>query len=258
MPGAPRRRVRRHGSGYASRITSSRNATRSSNGRNEDFIALIVSRPIRPSRSERVHEVRELLRQRRRRHQPVVRVHRHAELQLHQQPDRMLLDRGRRPEWTFDVGQSSSGTRRSRTRWASPHLHLPVRTSVDVVHDPDAVPEPLRAAELQRLPDRRQPEPFAGVDREVEVLTPDVLERVEVPGRREARLRARDVEPDDASLPPADREVGDLERAGRRAHRRQQRPDPDPRGLGSGTEPSCTASTTSSRSSPCRRCCSGA
>jgi hypothetical protein len=37
-----------------------------------------------------------------------------------------------------------------------------------------------RRRELERLPDRRQPERLAGVDRDVEVLAPDVLERVEV------------------------------------------------------------------------------
>ena len=57
---------------------------------------------------------------------------------------------------------------------------LAVGSAVDVVDDPHAVAEPLGAAALQRLPDRRQPEAFAGVDRDVEVLPLHVLEGVEV------------------------------------------------------------------------------
>src|SRR5512134_2255678 len=67
---------------------------------------------------------------------------------------------------------------------------------VDVVDDANAVAEPLRAAELQRLPDRRQSERLSGVDREVEVLPANVLERVEMTRGWEPRLRARDVEAD--------------------------------------------------------------
>jgi hypothetical protein len=59
-------------------------------------------------------------------------------------------------------------------------------------------PEPVGAAPLQRLPDRRQPERLAGVDGEVLVLAPEVLEGVQVTGGREARLGAGDVEADDA------------------------------------------------------------
>ena len=68
----------------------------------------------------------------------------------------------------------------------------------DVVDDAHAVPEAVRAAPLDRLPDGRQPERLAGVDGEVEVLAPQVLERVQVPARREAGLGARDVEADHA------------------------------------------------------------
>jgi hypothetical protein len=60
------------------------------------------------------------------------------------------------------------------------------------------VAEPVGAAPLEGLPDRGQPEGLAGVDGEVVVLALQVLERVEVPGGREAGLGAGDVEPDDA------------------------------------------------------------
>ena len=46
-----------------------------------------------------------------------------------------------------------------------------------------------------------------------------VLERVEVAGRRIALLGPGDVEPDDAGVAPADRALGDLDRAGGLAHR---------------------------------------
>ena len=79
--------------------------------------------------------------------------------------------------------------------------------------------ESLGAGELDRLPDRGQAERFAGVDRDVEVLAADVLEGVEVARRREALLGSRHVEPDHAGVAPADRAFGDLDRAGRLAHR---------------------------------------
>src|SRR5690606_29731063 len=67
----------------------------------------------------------------------------------------------------------------------------------DVVDDAHAVSQPLGPAELQRLPDAGQAERLAGVNGDVEVLAPDVVERVEVPRRWVAGLRARDVEPHD-------------------------------------------------------------
>ena len=100
--------------------------------------------------------------------------------------------------------------------------HRPVVVDRDVVDDPDAVAQALGAAELERLPDRRQPERLAGVDRDVEVLAPDEVEGVEVPRRPVARLGAGDVEPDDARVPPADGTRGDLDRAGGLAHGRHQ------------------------------------
>ena len=93
------------------------------------------------------------------------------------------------------------------------------RRGRDVVDDPDAVAETLGARELKRLPDRRQAEGLARVDRDVEVLLADVLERVEVARRRVALLGSGDIEADDARVAPADGALGDLDRAGRLAHR---------------------------------------
>ncbi len=56
----------------------------------------------------------------------------------------------------------------------------------------------------------------------MEVLAPDVLEGVEVAGRREALLRAGDVEADDTGVAPADGALGHLDRAGRLAHGRDE------------------------------------
>ena len=54
---------------------------------------------------------------------------------------------------------------------------LAVGADLDVVDDPHAVAEPLRPAELERLPDRRQPERLAGVDRDVVVRLGDAAGR---------------------------------------------------------------------------------
>ena len=107
-------------------------------------------------------------------------------------------------------------------------LDAPVLGHGDVVDDPDAVTEPVGAAPLDRLPDRRQAERLAGVDGEVEVLALEVLERVEVPGGRVARLRAGDVEAGDPAVPPGHRERRDLHGAGRVTHRGQELAYDDP------------------------------
>ena len=98
----------------------------------------------------------------------------------------------------------------------------------DVVDDPDPVPEPVGAAPLDRLPDRRQSEGLAGVDGEVEVLPLEVLERVEVAGRGEARLGAGDVEADDPGVAPLHGELGDLARPRLVPHRGEELADDDP------------------------------
>src|SRR3970040_2454071 len=72
--------------------------------------------------------------------------------------------------------------------------YRPVRLDGDVVHDPDPVPEPLGSAELERLPDRRQPERFAGMDGDVEVLMADPVKRLEMSGRTVAGLRTGDIQ----------------------------------------------------------------
>ena len=147
---------------------------------------------------------------------------------LQEQADRVLGDRGDDPG--VDV------RRRAELEWdatvphvarQSPELGHTIGFHRDVVDDADPVAEALGVAVLQRLPDRRQPERLAGVQGGVEVLALDELERVEVPSRRVAGLRAGDVEPAHPDVAVVHGELGDLERAGRGAHRREQRPDDD-------------------------------
>ena len=117
------------------------------------------------------------------------------------------------------MSRTYAASRPSSTSPSSPHG--------DVVDDPHPVPEPVRAAPLDGLPDRRQAERLARVDGEVGVLALEVLERVEVTGRREARLGAGDVEAGDAAVAPRDGELGDLHRAGLVPHRGEQLADHD-------------------------------
>ncbi len=112
---------------------------------------------------------------------------------------------------------------------------------------------------------RRQPERLAGVDREVGVLAAQVLERVEVPGGREAGLGPGDVEPDDAARRgSATASSAISRRAGGVAHRGEQGADPDracrrrPRSASPSRKPASTASTTSGSDSPPSMCSSGA
>ena len=71
--------------------------------------------------------------------------------------------------------------------------------------------EPVGAAERDGLVNGWQPEGLAGMDREAAVVVPHVLEGVEVPRRRVAGLRARDVEADNTLVPEPDRQLGDLQ-----------------------------------------------
>jgi hypothetical protein len=92
------------------------------------------------------------------------------------------------------------------------------------------VAESLGAAPLERLPDRRQAEALAGVDRDVEVLSLDQLEGVEVSCGREPGLRAGDVDADDALVAVTHRELRGLHGAGGLPHGgdEQLRRDPPP------------------------------
>src|SRR6202042_2977146 len=169
-----------------------------------------------PAVAERVGQGGELRRQGHPAHQPVVGIDRHPEGQLAEQPDRVLGDR--RGGAGLHVGRRAHLQRDP----AVPHVagqpaqrDDAVRADPDVVHDADAVAEPLGAAPLQRLPDRREPEPLPRMDRDMEVLPGHILERVQVAARRATGLGPGDIESDYALVAVADRKLGDLPRAGR-------------------------------------------
>ena len=107
----------------------------------------------------------------------------------------------------------------------APERGASVVGDLDVVDDPHAVAEPLGAAQLHGLPDRREPERLAGVDGDVEVLRRHELERVEVARRRVAGLAAGDVEADHPGVAVAHRQLGDLGGVGGVAHGRDDRAD---------------------------------
>src|SRR5438128_1707143 len=87
-----------------------------------------------------------------------------------------------------------------------------------VLEEPHAVPDPVRPAVLQRLPDRRRAERLAGVDGDGEVLAAAEEEGLEMDLGRMAGLLAGDVEANDTPLAVRDRELGHLERVGTVAH----------------------------------------
>ena len=146
------------------------------------------------------------------------------------------------------LGDRRGGARVDVRGWAHLERHAPVAhkgreaaevgaavgVQGDVVDDPDAMAEPLGAAPLERLVDRRQAERFARVDRQVEILVADMVEGVEVARRPVAGLRPGDVEAHDALVAPAHGEAGDLGRSFELAHRRNERPDDDPGAGGRG------------------------
>ena len=167
--------------------------SRSSNGAKAHFMR-VDRQPLHLAEAdpERLVERRELGRHRDAAHQPVVGVERDPEAQPPEQVDRVLPDRGGGAG--VDVRGRAHLERDSPIadeRRQPAQLHRAVVADVDVVDDPDAVAQPLGPAELERLPDRRQPERLAGVDRDVEVLAADVVEGVEVAGRRDSPPRAR-------------------------------------------------------------------
>ena len=127
------------------------------------------------------------------------------------------------PVCTFELGHNSNGTRLSRRqRRQSAELDRAVLSDLDVVDDADAVAEPVGPAERDGLVDGRQPERFPGMNREAGVVVSHVLEGVQVPGGRVARLRAGDVEADNSLVAEPDRQFGDLARPRGVPHRGDQ------------------------------------
>ena len=125
-----------------------------------------------------------------------------------------------RAEFQWDTPIADVGGQRAQPVGA-------VGASLDVVDDAHPMAESVGAAPLDRLPDAGKPEGLARVDREVRVLSAEVLERIEVPGGREAGLATSDVEADHITIAVLDDEVGDLAAVGSGAHRGEKGADPD-------------------------------
>ena len=123
---------------------------------------------------------------------------------------------------------------------------MPSGRDVDVVDDPHPVAEPVGAAPLHRLPDRRQPEGFAGMNGEMRVLPAQVLERIQVPGGRETRFSTGDVEPGDLLIAESDAQLGDLPGPRGMPHGGQQDSGPD-RVAGLGCRPGAGGDTVQHR-----------
>ena len=250
--------------GVAGLIWPSMMRRRWPNGQNADFMALIVSHSIssqpKPNASTRVEE---LVAHVDVGHQPVVGIDRDPVAEPGQQPDGVLGDGRRRgPGVELDVGNrvsSASPGLRPRTQPAGPSEGSAARPSRTVMSSTMRTPaEALGAAQLQGLPDRRQAERLAGVDRDLAVGPGDLLERGEVPGRRVAGLAAGDVEADDARVAVAQRQSAiSLDLAAWRIAVAQGT-DGDGAPGAAEAEPPSTASTTSSRVSPPSMCSSGA
>ncbi len=100
--------------------------------------------------------------------------------------------------------------------------HPLARAAGDVLDEPDAVPDPGRPAELHRLPDGRRAEGLAGVNGELDVVPPQVLEDGREPAGREAVLGAGDVEAGHRVAPVGDRQFGHAQRGVAVPHRRHQ------------------------------------
>jgi len=175
--------------------------------------------------AEGVGALGELAGHRRVAHQPIVGVQRHAEAQAAQHADGVLGNRLAHAR--VHVGSGAELERHSSVahELGETPEHLVTRHAADVVDDANAVPQSFGAAELQRLPNRRQSECLASVNGGVEVGALDELERIEMSGRWVARFGAGDVEADHAFVAELDGEFGDFLAACRGAHRRENRVD---------------------------------
>ena len=95
--------------------------------------------------------------------------------------DRVVRDGGRGPGVNIrSRAQLERHPPVADERGETPEVHRAVLADLDVIDDPDAMAEALGAGELEGLPDRGQAERFPGMDRDVEVLAADVVERVQV------------------------------------------------------------------------------
>ena len=79
-----------------------------------------------------------------------------------------------------------------------------MRVEPDVLDQSCGVTDAVRAAPLDRLPDAFLAERLPGMNRDVEVLSLDVVERIDMLLRREPAFLAGQVESDDSTLTKID------------------------------------------------------
>ena len=113
------------------------------------------------------------------------------------------------------------------------HLHdlrRIVSIEPDVFDEPCGVTDAMGTTPLDGLPDALLAERFTGVDRDVEILPLDVVERVDVFLRRKPALLASEIEADDTALAKIDGQFGHLLRETHVAHRADDHPVLDAEG----------------------------
>lgn len=97
----------------------------------------------------------------------------------------------------------------------------------DVVHDAHTMPQPVGSTKCDSFVNRRQPERFTGMDGEVRVGIPHVLEGVQMTTRRIPGLGTGDVEADHTAVTESHSQFGDFTRPGGMTHGGQQAADLD-------------------------------
>src|SRR4051794_16022635 len=198
---------------------------------------------IREVVAERVDEKRELLREGRVAHQPIVGVDGDAEAELVEQVERMVdelvtpghdrarlqVRRGRQLQRDLPVLHPVR-----KAAEAHPGVVVVLALDGDVEGQPHAVAEAEGAPVEEGARDAVQVGRLAGVDGDREPVLGEQVEGVTQAAGREARLRTRDVEADDALPAVAERQLGDLEAAVVLAHGGDELADRD---LPAGAEP---------------------
>ena len=114
-------------------------------------------------------------------HQAVVRVQRDAELLLIENFERMLRQTGRGAGVNVAQQANLEGDALVEDVLSQvAQLHCFAVHDGNIIDQPRAVPDAVRPAILNRLPDRFFSVPFAGVNRDVEVLALDVMKSIHV------------------------------------------------------------------------------
>ena len=88
----------------------------------------------------------------------------------------------------------------------------------DILNQAGRVPDSVRAAPLDRLPDALLAEGLAGMDRDIEVFTLDIVECIDMLLRRVSSFFARQIESHHTALPEVNGQLRHLQREFHVAH----------------------------------------